>query len=305
QSEFEPQPQRPRPQHPPQHRPVRKTGYRRRRRRTRRLWGLVFLAVLLLLCLLLFSRCLSGRTEQPVTAEPSEFNGTVLAVGDTPLYPLPTAPPYTILLDAGHGGTDVGANGIVKESEMTQRIVEDLQTWLLNDSNYAPVLSHASGENASIGDRADASNAAKAALLVSIHGNYDTAESSYGFECFATPPGRLYHGRALTFAHAVADGMQNAGARLRGTTGVRYAYYVPSGENYRKEMVEESDLSTRSELTFGVIEKVNCPAVLIEQAFVTNANDVQMWCGENGSANAARIYYEAICTYFGTPPISS
>ena len=206
-----------------QHRPVRRAGYRRRHRRNRRIWSSCFVAILLLLCLLLFGKCALGKTEQPVTAEPSEFNGTVLAVGDTPLYPLPTAPPYTILLDAGHGGTDIGANGIIKESEMTQRIVSDLQTWLLNDGNYVPVLSHANGENASVGDRADASNAAKAALLISIHGNYDTAESSHGFECFTTPPGRLYHGRALTFAHAVAQGMQNAGARLRGTTGVRYA----------------------------------------------------------------------------------
>ncbi|MEG2833714.1 MAG: N-acetylmuramoyl-L-alanine amidase [Ruthenibacterium sp.] len=287
-----------------QYRPVRKTGYRRRRRRNRRVWSLIFIVVILLLCLLMFNKCFFGTAEQPVTAEPSEFNGTVLAIGDTPLYPLPTAPPYTILLDAGHGGTDVGANGIIKESEMTQRVIDSLQAWLLRDSNYTPVLSHAAGTNASVGDRADASNAAKAALLISVHGNYDTAESSYGFECFATPPGRLYHGRALTFAHAVTQGMQSAGARIRGTTGVRYAYYVPDGEHYRKEMTEESDLNTRPELTFGVIEKVNCPAVLIEQAFVTNGNDVQMWCGENGSANAARIYYEAICTYFGTTPVS-
>ena len=43
--------------------------------------------------------------------------------------------------------------------------------------------------------------------------------------------------------------------------------------------------------------------MLVEQCFLTNYSDVENWTGEAGCARAARIYYEAICAYFGTEPL--
>ena len=51
------------------------------------------------------------------------------------------------------------------------------------------------------------------------------------------------------------------------------------------------------------MERPACPAVLVEQCFLTNYSDVENWTGEAGCARAARIYYEAICAYFGTEPL--
>ena len=224
-----------------------------------------------------------------------------LSVNDVPPYALQTAPPYTVALDAGHGGYDSGGKGFVHEIEMTENTVNALYALLENDANFMPVLCRAQGENASRTARAEAANAAHASLMLSIHGNEDRSNaSSYGFECFPTPPGRYYHADALRFAHCLTEKMGEAGHRLRGETGVRYLYY--NGKS--KKMVEESDSQVRESGTFGVIEKAACPAVLLEQCFLTNQKDYQAWATPEGCIRAARVYYEAICAYFGTPPVA-
>ena len=40
-------------------------------------------------------------------------------------------------------------------------------------------------------------------------------------------------------------------------------------------------------------------SLLVEQAFVTNAEDVAALCEGDGIHAAARAYYRAICAYFG------
>ena len=70
-----------------------------------------------------------------------------------------------------------------------------------------------------------------------------------------------------------------------------------------KQVVEESDSTVYSEQTFGLLEKTDCPAVLVEQCFVTSEADVAAWGTDDGCRRAARLYYEAICEYFGTEPL--
>lgn len=225
---------------------------------------------------------------------------------------LPTAaipqggPPYTVAIDAGHGGTDVGAQGAVDESAMTEATVGYLEAWLSRDESYTPVRTHAHDTFLENTERAAAANNARAALLLSVHGNSDPySDSSYGFECYPQPPGRAHHDAALRFAHLIAAQFGAAGQRLRGSAGVRYIYYVgDDAHGYEKEVIEEQDETVRAEQTFGLLEKTNCPAVLAEQCFVTSPADVDGWGDDDGCRRAARLYYEAICEYFGTEPLA-
>ena len=68
----------------------------------------------------------------------------------------------------------------------------------------------------------------------------------------------------------------------------------------REQIGEEADAAGT---TFGVLEQAGCPAVLAEQCFVTNAEDVAAFAGEEGCRRAAEVYYRAICRYFGTQPM--
>ena len=113
-------------------------------------------------------------------------------------------------------------------------------------------------------------------------------------------PGRTWHQESFYFARLLASGMQSIGAKLRGRGGVRYIYYL---ENDQKQLVENTYTQVRPERSFTLLEDVDCPAVLAEQCFVTNAEDVEHFGSEEGCKAVARIYYEAICAYFGTEPL--
>ena len=121
-----------------------------------------------------------------------------------------------------------------------------------------------------------------------------------GFECYPAVPGRTWHQESFYFAKLLAGGMQSIGARLRGRGGVRYIYYL---ENDQKQLVENTYTQVRPERSFTLLEDVDCPAVLAEQCFVTNDEDVEHFGSEQGCKAVARIYYEAICAYFGTEPL--
>ena len=109
------------------------------------------------------------------------------------------------------------------------------------------------------------------------------------------------HQESYYFAQQLAQGMQAAGAKLRGHGGIRYIYY--QGEV--KQLVESTHTEVRDERSFTLLEDVNCPTVLAEQCFVTSEEDVAQFGSEEGCKTVARVYYEAICVYFGTRPLDT
>lgn len=216
-------------------------------------------------------------------------------------YPLQTTAPYTIALDAGHGGMDDGSKGYASEVIVCEQTVDALFALLSADPSYQPVRTRANGVDLSTTDRSQVAADHCASLLLSVHANVDhTTRQSHGFECYATPPGRLYAEDALRFANCLIDEMRTAGHRIRGATGIHFLYY----HGNRKEIVDSTNIKVRSAKSFGMLEKPACPAVLVEQCFLTNYDDYQNWATKSGCKRAARIYYQAICAYFGTVPIA-
>lgn len=210
-------------------------------------------------------------------------------------------PPYRVAIDAGHGGSDPGAQGIVNEAQMNTQTAEALVAWLDADPNYIPLSTRDSYDvTAKPSERAAYVNALAPQLLLSIHGNSAPEGSeAAGFECYPSVPGRTWHRESFYFAERLAEGMQAAGAHLRGKGGIRYIYY--EGEN--KRIVESNHTEVREDRSFTILEDVDCPAVLAEQCFVTSESDVAQFGDEAGCKRVARIYYEAICAYFDTQPL--
>lgn len=211
-------------------------------------------------------------------------------------------PPYRVVVDAGHGGTDPGARGVVEEKNMTAATASSLVEWLDRDPNFIPLQTRNSYEDtATPAQRAAAANSQAPQLLLSIHGNSAAnGSTAAGFECYPAVPGRTWHQESFYFAQQLASGMCAAGAHLRGQGGIRYIYYL---ENDQKQLVESTYAGIRAERSFTLLEDVNCPAVLAEQCFVTSEEDVAQFGSEEGCQKVARIYYEAICRYFGTDPL--
>lgn len=80
--------------------------------------------------------------------------------GEEPFRPVVGDPPYRVCIDAGHGGSDPGARGVVEEKEMTAQTSEALLALLEADPNYIPLRSRESYDvTAKPSERAEAINA--------------------------------------------------------------------------------------------------------------------------------------------------
>lgn len=212
-------------------------------------------------------------------------------------------PPYRVVIDAGHGGSDPGARGVAEEKTVTAATASVLLQWLEQDPNYIPLRTRENFDvTATPAERAAAANQQNPQLLLSVHANSAANSSTAaGFECYPAVPGRTWHQESFYFAQLLANGMHRAGAALRGRGGVRYIYYL---ENDQKQLVENTHTEVRTERSFTLLEDVDCPAVLAEQCFVTSEEDVDRFGSEEGCRTVARVYYESICAYFGTEPLS-
>lgn len=202
--------------------------------------------------------------------------------------------PYAIALDAGHGGDDVGAEGVIQEVALTERTTAELRELLEADGRFRVILSRKDGEGKSITERSEKLRKYEPDILLSIHGNASDDASANGFECYPSPPGYGNYEESRAFASLLASEIQTVGARLRGTDGVRFGYYDETGE---KLLLDSTDTTVYPYDTFGILKHMECPAVLAEQCFVTNAADVQGFGTEEGCKKAAAAYYRAICRY--------
>lgn len=207
-----------------------------------------------------------------------------------------------IAIDPGHGGTDPGSEGSgLWEYEMTWQVANELVDLLEQDGRYAPVLTITEEESQNSdmprvepAERAQRANDAGAVLLFSIHGNSEPSGTASGFECYAIPPGQQYHDESVALARLTAQKITQTGQPLRGQDGVRYIYF----DTYDNRMVyESSDETPHNEPTFRLLADADCPAVLVEQCFLTNPQDAARLATPSGAKQAAKAYYEAICEW--------
>lgn len=210
-----------------------------------------------------------------------------------------------IAIDPGHGGTDPGSEGSgLWEYEMTWQVANELVDLLEQDGRYAPVLTITEEESQNSdmprvepAERAQRANDAGAVLLFSIHGNSEPSGTADGFECYAIPPGQQYHDESVALARLTAQKITQTGQPLRGQDGVRYIYF----DTYDNRMVyESSDETPRNEPTFRLLTDADCPAVLVEQCFLTNTQDAARLATPSGAKQAAKAYYEAICEWMNS-----
>ena len=170
---------------------------------------------------------------------------------------------------------------------------------LEEDGRFRVILCREYGEGKDLNRRWLRSILSGADLLLSVHGNSADDPAARGFEAYPALPDSSYHEDSLRFARLLAGEMGEAGAVLRGDGGIRYAYYDEAGNKLLRDV---PDPELEGLPSFAMVQYPRCPAVLAEQCFVTNAEDVADFAGEEGCARAAACYYRAVCAYFELEP---
>jgi len=166
--------------------------------------------------------------------------------GTTPPTP-PLAATRTVVLDAGHGGSDWGATfGQRREKDDNLRLALAVQR-ILESQGVRVVMTRSTDVFLSLAERSAIANRNNADLFVSIHRNSSTNNTANGVEnyIFTTAPTS-----AALYAFNVLDEIVNAG--VQNNRGVIRG-------------------------NFAVLRNTTAPSMLLEMGFITNARDNQLF----------------------------
>lgn len=187
-----------------------------------------------------------------------------------------TMQPITVVLDAGHGGKDAGTYGPNGELEkdLTLALVQKIKS-LNNGGNINWVLTRNDDSYLSPMERVSFSKAQKADLFISIH--MDGAKL----------PDESHTGLSV---YVAKEGISNTEPSKLLASGIistfKGNYNLPVGPN-----------PVQRQVGIAVLQNNDCPSVLIEAGYMTNAKDVAYLKSEAGQAAIAQNILAAINNY--------
>lgn len=172
-----------------------------------------------------------------------------------------------IIVDAGHGGTDVGAIGPsgVREAQVTLAVARRLKEEL-NALGAEVRMPRNSDTFISLKQRVATANAWPAQLFVSVHCNSAGSAAAHGTE---------------TFYHRTGDGSSRMAASVL------------------RDFSQATKLDSRGvkNANFYVIKHTKMPAVLHELAFVSNPKEEKLLASADFQAKAAKAIANGIRSF--------
>ncbi|MFD0670352.1 N-acetylmuramoyl-L-alanine amidase [Cohnella sp. GCM10027633] len=130
--------------------------------------------------------------------------------------PAPDKSLFTVVLDAGHGGTDPGAQSLNGhwEKEFNIAIVLKVQKLLAAEERIKLVLTRSGDTYPTLSERAQLANSLKADLFLSVHANSYTS-STNGTETYYTRADSLAFAKAMHAAIVPATKLKDGGVRSK------------------------------------------------------------------------------------------
>ena len=166
----------------------------------------------------------------------------------------------TIMIDAGHGGSDPGAiNGAHKEKVYTLQIAKRLQTQL-EKLGFRVIMTRTGDTYPTLQERAALCKKYKPDLFISIHCNSSTNKTPAGIETYRAVP----VGGTETKGSKVKTEKQSANEFDANNS--RLAYEIQKG---MLAATGGTDRGTRHQAIY-VTGNATCPAVLVEVGYISN-----------------------------------
>lgn len=227
---------------------------------------------------------------------------------------------FTIVLDAGHGGSDHGANryysefGTLREKDITLSVVLKLGRMLEKDKDFKVIYTRKIDEYPSLTDRTTLANRSKADLFISVHVNANTKTSPYGTETFVQGPDQNKTNLEVAKAENDVIYLDEKDRQL-------FASYDPKSPESLIALKIQQSKYLESSLLFGSFVEGNfankdkrfsrgvkqqnlhvlrlnaMPSVLIETGFISNYDDAMYLGSDKGQNEIAESIYDAILSY--------
>lgn len=179
--------------------------------------------------------------------------------------PASTDGKFKVVIDAGHGGSDVGANrNGTYEKYITLDVAKRVEK-LLKAQGYGVLMTRSDDSYVSLQDRVAFSEGYAPDIFVSIHVNSSTSDTPNGIET------HYYHQESIPLAQTVHSALASKiKANNRGTFKSK----------------------------FYVINHTTAPAILIEIGFISNTAERGQLCTNERKQNTAEAIVEGINNYF-------
>jgi len=183
----------------------------------------------------------------------------------------PVAPPVRtrrlVVIDAGHGGHDPGALSStgLQEKFVNLRVAAKIAR-LLEARGVGVVMTRWQDEFIELEERSAIANDRRADLFVSIHADSAESRSAQGFTIYVATAASAGAYRA---AHAINQVLERTGTNNRG--------------------IREAD--------YRVLINTECPAVLIELGYLTNAQDIARLSDDRFRDRLAQAIADGIQAY--------
>ncbi len=159
---------------------------------------------------------------------------------------------YTIVINAGHGGTDkggLGVDGKSTEAALTLELANTIKSMNQN-ARLNLVFTRNENETQSVTEVAAIANKAKPDLFVSLHYNASKNNQLSGTEIFIANPAKTNNYNAhLQFANQLANDLDDLKMPFNGIKSKKEGVYV--------------------------LQYVNCPSVLVEAGYLSNSADFE------------------------------
>ncbi len=208
----------------------------------------------------------------PASADPALHVATPsLEAASEALMRLDAAPPApppaphagtvdTIVVDAGHGGNDIGSGGQggLLEKDLTLALALALRQALKEKSDLRIVLIRSEDRDMPMKERVNIANQQRNALLVSLHGGASFAPQANGIAVFCALP--------QSSGGETGDRARAEMRRDHAATGRHYAAHVAGA------LAETTQAAARGvhEAPLQLQRDLNMPVVLIEAGFLSN-----------------------------------
>lgn len=223
--------------------------------------------------------------------DPVDFNKTIEPIL-RPQEFLKKAGNRTVILDAGHGGKDLGAMSPrnVQEKRVVLDVAKRVKT-LLEARGIKAVLTREDDRYLTLTDRTRRAAGLKGDLLVSIHANSAGGNRSVrGIETFAL----ALPGRYSSNSHGSGTPSPTAHAGNRhDIANLALSYRIQ--QSLVKAAAQEDRGVKRAR--FEVLRDAPCPAALVEIGFLSNARDEAMLIDPSGRDRIARGIADGIIAY--------
>ncbi len=221
---------------------------------------------------------------------------------------------FTVVVDPGHGGKFVGAEGLhgTLEKELNLAVAQHLENYMENDSvdvhlTRSSDTSLSSAHKRDLDRRVQIASNSDADLFISIHANAARSNSASGFEILVSP---------REDRQATIERLQDWYAspeRARTTNVSGYSSYHHMYQDHRQksqrlarliknefQRVVPTESRGVKQKSLHVLRNAPCPAVLVELGFMTNPREAKLLTRSSYQRKLAENIAQAVRSFRGS-----